>query len=81
MPLLEIVQTRRITATIRLDETTAGQIDQYAAFLHVSADAGSGPRSAEFARTALRPERCAEWRGSRGRERRCEASQQLCGGP
>jgi len=38
MPLLEIVQTRQITATIRLDETTAEQIDQYAAFLHASAD-------------------------------------------
>lgn len=38
MPLLEIVQIRQITATIRLDETTARQIDQYAAFLHASAD-------------------------------------------
>ena len=38
MPLLEIVQTRQITATIRLDETTAEQIDQYAAFLRASAD-------------------------------------------
>ena len=38
MPLLEIVQIRQITATIRLDETTAGQIDQYAAYLHASAD-------------------------------------------
>ena len=38
MPLLEIVKIRQITATIRLDETTAGQIDQYAAFLHASAD-------------------------------------------
>lgn len=38
MPLLEIVQIRQITATIRLDETTAGRIDQYAAFLHASAD-------------------------------------------
>src|SRR5208282_742143 len=38
MPLLEIVQTRQVTATIRLDETTAEQIDQYAAFLHASAD-------------------------------------------
>ena len=28
----------QITATIRLDETTAEQIDQYAAFLHASAD-------------------------------------------
>jgi hypothetical protein len=38
MPLLEIIQTRRITAMIRLDETTATQIDQYAAFLHATAD-------------------------------------------
>ena len=38
MPLLEIVQTRQITAMIRLDETTASQIDQYAAFLHATAD-------------------------------------------
>src|SRR5580698_13815 len=38
MPLLEIVQTRQITASIRLDETTAEQIDRYAAFLHASAD-------------------------------------------
>ena len=38
MPLLEIVQTHHITAMIRLDETTAGQIDQYAAFLHAPAD-------------------------------------------
>ncbi|MHB8392217.1 MAG: hypothetical protein ACYDBH_22010 [Acidobacteriaceae bacterium] len=38
MPLLEIVQTRRITAMIRLDETTASQIDQYAAFLRATAD-------------------------------------------
>lgn len=38
MPLLEIVQTRRVTASIRLDESTAALIDQYAAFLHASAD-------------------------------------------
>ena len=38
MPLLEIIQTHQITATIRLDESTAEQIDQYAAFLHASAD-------------------------------------------
>jgi hypothetical protein len=38
MPLLEIIQTRQITASIRLDESTAEQIDQYAAFLHASAD-------------------------------------------
>ena len=38
MPLLEISQSRYLTATIRLEETTAAQIDQYAAFLHASAD-------------------------------------------
>jgi hypothetical protein len=38
MPLLEIVQTRHVNATIRLDLTTAEQIDQYAAFLHAPAD-------------------------------------------
>lgn len=38
MPLLEIVQIRRVTASIRLEESTAAQIDQYAAFLHASAD-------------------------------------------
>ena len=38
MPLLEIVQTRQITASIRLDVSTAEQIDQYATFLHASAD-------------------------------------------
>ena len=38
MPLLEIIQTRQISATIRVHETTAEQIDQYAAFLHASAD-------------------------------------------
>jgi hypothetical protein len=38
MPLLEIVQTRHVNATIRLDVTTAEQIDQYAAFLHAPAD-------------------------------------------
>lgn len=38
MPLLEIVQIRQVTASIRLDESTATLIDQYAAFLHASAD-------------------------------------------
>jgi hypothetical protein len=38
MPLLEIVQTRQVTASIRLDESTAAQIDRYAAFLHAPAD-------------------------------------------
>jgi hypothetical protein len=38
MPLLEIIQTRQVTASIRLDVPTAVLIDQYAAFLHASAD-------------------------------------------
>ena len=38
MALLEITQTRQITATIRLEEKTAAQVDQYAAFIHASAD-------------------------------------------
>jgi hypothetical protein len=38
MPLLEIIQIRRVTASIRLEESTAAMIDQYAAFLHASAD-------------------------------------------
>jgi hypothetical protein len=38
MPLLEIVQIRRVTASIRLEESTAAMIDQYAAFLRASAD-------------------------------------------
>src|SRR6266568_9389282 len=38
MPLLEINQSRHICASIRLDETTATQVDQYAAFIKASAD-------------------------------------------
>jgi hypothetical protein len=38
MPLLEVVQTRYISASIRLTDTTALQVDQYAAFIHASAD-------------------------------------------
>ena len=38
MALLEITQSRQITATIRLEEKTAVQVDQYAAFIHGSAD-------------------------------------------
>jgi hypothetical protein len=38
MPLLEINQTRYISASVRLDEFTAEQVDQYAAFVHASAD-------------------------------------------
>ena len=38
MPLLEINQTHYISASLRLDEATAEQVDQYAAFVHASAD-------------------------------------------
>ena len=38
MPLLEVVQTRQISASIRLTDTTATQVDQYAAFIRASAD-------------------------------------------
>ncbi len=38
MPLLEVVQTRQISASIRLTDSTATQVDQYAAFIRASAD-------------------------------------------
>jgi hypothetical protein len=38
MSLLEVTQSKQITATIRLEEKTAAQVDQYAAFIHASAD-------------------------------------------
>src|SRR5580693_7688731 len=38
MPLLEINQSRHICASVRLDEVTATLVDQYAAFIHASAD-------------------------------------------
>ena len=38
MPLLEVAQIRHVSASIRLTDTTATQIDQYAAFIHASAD-------------------------------------------
>ena len=38
MPLLEVVQTRQISASIRLTDSTATQDDQYAAFIRACAD-------------------------------------------
>jgi hypothetical protein len=38
MPLLEVIQTRHVSASIRLDEGTAAQVDQYAAFINATAD-------------------------------------------
>ena len=38
MPLIEVNQIRHVSTSIRLDEVTAAQVDQYAAFIHASAD-------------------------------------------
>jgi hypothetical protein len=38
MPLLEVVQTKQVSASIRLSDTTALQVDQYAAYIHATAD-------------------------------------------
>ena len=38
MPLLEVTTTRHLNASIRLTDTTASQVDQYAAFIHASAN-------------------------------------------
>jgi hypothetical protein len=38
MPLLEVIQTKQLSASIRLTDTTATQVDQYAAFIHASAN-------------------------------------------
>jgi hypothetical protein len=38
MPLLEVVQTRQVSASIRLTDSTATQVDQYASFISASAD-------------------------------------------
>jgi hypothetical protein len=38
MPLLEVIQSRQINASVRFDETTADLVDQYAAFIHATAD-------------------------------------------
>ncbi len=38
MPLIEVTQSQCVRATIRLESATANLIDQYAAFVHGSAD-------------------------------------------
>ena len=38
MPLLEVTQIRHLSASIRLTDTTATQVDQYAAFIRASAN-------------------------------------------
>ena len=38
MPLLEVIQTKQVSASIRLSDTTATLVDQYAAFIRASAN-------------------------------------------
>src|SRR3984885_3975127 len=38
MPLLEVIQSRQITAFVRFEEANAMLVDQYAAFIHATAD-------------------------------------------
>jgi hypothetical protein len=38
MPLLEVIQIHYVNASVRLTDTTASQLDQYAAFIHATAD-------------------------------------------
>ena len=38
MPLLEIAPTKKVVATITLEETTALNVDKYAAFVNANAD-------------------------------------------
>ena len=38
MPLIEVTQSRYVSATIRLESATATLVDQYASFVHGSAD-------------------------------------------
>jgi len=38
MPLLEVIQTKQVSASIRLSDNTATQVDQYAAFIRACAD-------------------------------------------
>jgi hypothetical protein len=38
MPLLEVTQTKQVSASIRLTDSTATQVDQYAHFIHACAD-------------------------------------------
>jgi hypothetical protein len=44
MPLLEVNQIRYISSSVRLDDSTASQVDQYAAFAHAHAQTMSWTR-------------------------------------
>jgi hypothetical protein len=38
MPLIEVHNIKKLTATVQLDEPVALDVDRYAAFIHASAD-------------------------------------------
>lgn len=38
MPLLEVQQVTKVTATVKIEESVAATVDKYAAFIHASAD-------------------------------------------
>lgn len=38
MPLLEVIQTKQVSASIRLTDSTASLVDKYASFISASAD-------------------------------------------
>jgi hypothetical protein len=38
MPLLDVVQKKKVVATISLEESTANNVDRYAAFINAPAD-------------------------------------------
>ena len=38
MPLLEVIQTKQVSASIRLSEATAALVDRYGHFIHACAD-------------------------------------------
>ncbi len=38
MPLLEVIQTKQVSASVRLTDAIATQVDQYAHFIHAEAD-------------------------------------------
>ena len=69
MPLLEVTQTRQVSASIRLTDTTANLLDQYAAFIQASADdvieeisfgrAGAYDQKTDARRAQFRAERLA----------------------
>jgi hypothetical protein len=46
MPLLEVTQTKQISASVRLSESTATQVDQYAAYIQATGDAIRGCKEA-----------------------------------